>query len=35
MPRNEAGKTNFTISTLYKISTALDVKLSELVDVVD
>ena len=35
MSRIEAGKTNFTISTLYKISNALDVKLSELVDVVD
>jgi hypothetical protein len=31
----EAGKTNFTISTLYKISKALDIKLSELVDGVD
>ena len=33
MSRIEAGKTNFTISTLYKISMALDVKLAELVDV--
>ena len=33
MWRIEAGKTNFTISTLYKISMALDVKLAELVDV--
>jgi transcriptional regulator with XRE-family HTH domain len=33
MSRIEAGKTNFTISTLYKISMALDVKLAELVDI--
>ncbi len=33
MSRIEAGRTNFTISTLYKISIALDVKLAELVDV--
>ena len=33
MSRIEAGKTNFTISSLYKISMALDVKLAELVDV--
>ena len=33
MSRIEAGRTNFTISTLYKISQALNVSLSELVDV--
>lgn len=33
MSRIEAGRTNFTISTLYKISQALDVTISQLVDV--
>lgn len=33
MSRIEAGRTNFTISTLFKISQALNVSLSELVDV--
>lgn len=33
MSRLEAGKTNPTISTLYKISIALGIKLSELVDI--
>jgi transcriptional regulator with XRE-family HTH domain len=33
MSRIEAGRTNFTISTLYKISQALDTSLSNLVDV--
>lgn len=33
MSRIEAGRTNFTISTLYKISIALEVKLTDLVDV--
>jgi transcriptional regulator with XRE-family HTH domain len=29
----ESGRTNFTISTLYKISQALEITISELVDV--
>lgn len=33
MSRIEAGRTNPTISTLYKIGQALGVKVSELVDV--
>jgi len=33
MSRIEAGRTNFTISTLYKISQALEITISELVDV--
>ncbi len=33
--RIEAGRTNFTISTLYKISVALEVKLIDLVDTVN
>ena len=33
MSRIEAGRTNPTISTLYKISQALDVTISELVDI--
>lgn len=33
MSRIEAGRTNFTISTLYKISQALNISLSELVNV--
>lgn len=33
MSRIEAGRTNPTISTLYKISQALEVTISELVDV--
>ena len=33
MSRIEAGRTNPTISTLYKISQALEVTISELVDI--
>jgi transcriptional regulator with XRE-family HTH domain len=33
LSRIEAGRTNPTVSTLYKISQALDIKLIELVDV--
>ncbi|BBE17855.1 hypothetical protein AQPE_2014 [Aquipluma nitroreducens] len=33
MSRIEAGRTNFTISTLYKISHALEITISELVNV--
>ena len=33
LSRIEAGRTNPTISTLYKISQALEVKISDLVDV--
>jgi transcriptional regulator with XRE-family HTH domain len=33
MSRIEAGRTNPTISTLYKISQALEITISELVDV--
>jgi len=33
LSRLEAGRTNPTISTLYKISQALEISLSELVDV--
>ena len=33
MSRIEAGRTNLTVRTLYKISQALGIKLSELVDV--
>lgn len=33
MSRIEAGRTNFTISTLYKISQALEITISELVNV--
>ena len=33
MSRIEAGRTNLTIKNAYKISTALGVKLKELVDV--
>lgn len=33
MSRIEAGRTNFTISTLYKISQALNTSLSNLIDV--
>lgn len=33
MSRIEAGRTNPTISTLYKISQALEVKITDLVDV--
>lgn len=33
MSRIEAGRTNFTISTLYKISQELEITISELVDV--
>ena len=33
LSRIEAGRTNTTVSTLYKISQALEVPLSELVDV--
>lgn len=33
MSRLEAGRTNPTISTLYKISQALDVKLSDLLSI--
>lgn len=33
LSRIEAGRTNPTVSTLYKISQALDIKLTELVDV--
>ena len=33
MSRIEAGRTNPTISTLYKISQALEISISELVDV--
>jgi len=33
MSRIEAGRTNFTLSTLFKISQALDTSLSNLVDV--
>ncbi len=32
MSRIEAGRTNLTIKTAYKISTALGIKLSELLD---
>jgi transcriptional regulator with XRE-family HTH domain len=32
MSRIEAGRTNFTILTLYKISKALDIPLSSLLD---
>lgn len=32
MSRLEAGRTNPTITTLYKISQALDVKITDLVD---
>jgi len=35
MSRIEAGRTNFTISTLYKISMALEVRLSALVETVN
>uniref|UniRef100_UPI003217AC0D helix-turn-helix domain-containing protein n=1 Tax=uncultured Draconibacterium sp. TaxID=1573823 RepID=UPI003217AC0D len=35
LSRLEAGRTNPTISTLYKISQALKVSISELVDVED
>ena len=35
MSRIEAGRTNCTISTLYKISRALQISLSDLVDVED
>jgi len=31
--RIEKGRTNFTITTLYKISQALDVKLTDIVDI--
>lgn len=33
MSRIEAGKTNLTIKTAYKISNALEIKLSELLDI--
>lgn len=33
MSRIEAGRTNFTISTLYKICQALEITLSDLVNV--
>lgn len=33
MSRIEAGRTNPTIYTLYKISQALEVKISELIDI--
>lgn len=33
MSRIESGRTNFTISTLYKISQALEITISELVEV--
>jgi transcriptional regulator with XRE-family HTH domain len=33
MSRIEAGRTNFTISTLYKISQALEITIAELVNV--
>lgn len=33
LSRLEAGRTNPTISTLYKISQALEIKITELVDV--
>jgi transcriptional regulator with XRE-family HTH domain len=33
LSRIEAGRTNPTVSTLYKISQALEIKLTELVDV--
>jgi transcriptional regulator with XRE-family HTH domain len=35
LSRIEAGRTNPTISTLYKISQALDIALTEIVDVED
>ena len=35
MSRIEAGRTNFTISTLFKISQALGVRLTDLVDTAD
>lgn len=33
LSRIEAGRTNPTVSTLYKISQALEIKISELVDI--
>jgi len=33
LSRIEAGRTNPTVSTLYKISKALEIKISELVDI--
>lgn len=33
MSRIESGRTNFTISTLYKICQALDITISELVNI--
>lgn len=33
MSRIEAGRTNFTVSTLHKISQALEITISEMVDV--
>lgn len=33
MSRIEAGKVNFTIRTLYKISIALNVKLKDIIDI--
>ncbi|MDR2038737.1 MAG: helix-turn-helix domain-containing protein [Bacteroidales bacterium] len=35
MSRIEAGKTNFTVNTLLKVSNALNVKLKDIVDIGD